>query len=164
MLTPKEQTWFIGDGWIARPNRRFIPDKWSIGGLTIVRTAIPSPFSEVHLKKTERKKKTGRCEEGEGEEEKQWRRDREGGYYTNVRSIVISVSILFGLITEETSVVVMMMMVVVVVVMVLLPWVTLTQHDDSPSIGSCCFAYCLRAGSADIEKRLHMHRESHIQR
>lgn len=57
-------------------------------------------------------------------------RGEEEGYHTNVRSIVISVSILFGLITEEASV-------VVVAVPLPLPWVTLTQHDDdgdSPSI------------------------------
>lgn len=41
---------------------------------------------------------------GRGGEERQRRREREGGYHTNVRSIVISVSILFGLITEEASV------------------------------------------------------------
>lgn len=76
----------------------------------------------------------------------------------NIRSIVISVSILFGLITEEeASVVVPLSLPLLLLLLLLLPppsspllpWVTLTQHDDNdgPSIGTASVA-----ASRGIEK------------
>lgn len=100
-----------------------------------------------------------RAEEGQTETERMTRTGDEGeGYHTNVRSIVISVSILFGLITEEASVVVLVLvMVVVVVVMPLpLPWVTLTQHDvdgDGPSIAASVAATAVSVQHRETSKR-----------
>jgi len=69
----------------------------------------------------------GREKERQKEEDRQKQRERERGYHMNVRSIVISVSILFGLITEEASVTLLLLL---LLQSLLLPWITLTQHDN----------------------------------
>lgn len=98
-----------------------------------------------------------RAEEGQTETERMTRRGDEGeGYHTNVRSIVISVSILFGLITEEASVVVLVLVVVVVVMPLPLPWVTLTQHDvdgDGPSIAASVAATAVSVQHRETSRR-----------